>query len=130
MSNDSHEPATTSRRSGRPRQLDATPIAQTDAEHAIHLMRANILHALPPGADHARVAVDLKALGEMHEIKAHHDQPFLSIQRLMERYGLARKTVERLPLPRHKIGNAVRYAAADVEAYEATRREEHARNAD
>jgi hypothetical protein len=88
------------------------------------MQRAAILRSLPVQADIAFVAAALKDLGAMHERKALIERPFYSVQRLVERYGLARKTVERLPIPRLKIGNAVRYAASDVEAYETTCRTE------
>lgn len=115
---------TPTRRRGRPPGANRLDRVQTKAEHAIQLMRQCILRRLPASVDLGIISADLKALGEMHELKAREDQPFLSIQRLIDRYGIARKTVERLPIPRHKIGNTVRYSLADIEAYESQQRQE------
>lgn len=128
MSNDSHAPAMTTRPTGRPKSADTPPIAQTTAEHAIHVQRAAILRNLPTGADIAYFAAALRDLGELHDRAARENRAFYTVHALMERYSLARKTVDRLPIPRHKIGNAVRFAASDVEAYELKRRQEDPAN--
>ncbi len=50
---------------------------------------------------------------------AQRTPPFFSNATLMERYGKSRKWVERLPIPRVKMGGAILYARAAVLRYEA-----------
>lgn len=47
---------------------------------------------------------------------------FYSVRDLEERWGLERKAVERLRIPRTKIGASIRYTAADVFAFESENR--------
>lgn len=129
MSNDSRAPATTIRPTGRPKSADASPPAATDLEHAIGLLKTAIVVNLPPGANLQFFIRALADFRDLCERRACEKRPFFTVLQLMERYGLARKTVERLPIPRHKIGGVVRYAASDVDAYEAKCREETAQNA-
>lgn len=49
---------------------------------------------------------------------------YFSIRDLEERWGLERKAVERLRIPRVKIGGAIRFARDDVTRFEAAHRSE------
>jgi len=112
------------RATGRPRLEDATPPAVSAFDQAIANAEAQIIRSLPVGADVGFVAHALRSLGDLYARRAVDQRAFWSVQQLQERYGLARKTVERLPIERTKIGKAVRYAAAAVDAYERKCRQE------
>jgi hypothetical protein len=43
---------------------------------------------------------------------------FFSVRDLERRWKLTRKAILRLPVPRHRIGGAIRYSRADVLHYE------------
>lgn len=47
---------------------------------------------------------------------------YFSIKDLEKRWGLQRKAVERLLLPRHRFGGAIRFARDDVTRFEADHR--------
>jgi hypothetical protein len=124
MSNDSRQLQTTSKPRGRPAAGTVEPPAQSDTDLAIDDIRHLIIKCLASGSRLDLIVPALHTLGELHERKARAEEPFYTVHQLQRRYGLARKTIERLGIPRHKIGNAVRYAAADVERYESTNRQE------
>lgn len=67
----------------------------------------------------ADVAQSIDALLDIVTTTARLTPPFFSRAMLMERYSKSRKWVERLPIPRTKMGGAILYARDAVLRYEA-----------
>ena len=73
-------------------------------------------------SDPVRVASIVDRLIEAYQAAAVLDLEFFSVKDLQERWGLSRKSVERLGLPVHRFGGVLRYSRADVLAYETNTR--------
>lgn len=112
MSNSSHEqPATSSTR-----RID--PLAD-----AVRVARGRVLGAAAGCDSFAVLETYLDDYAAAVRSAATAQKDFYTVADLEARYTLTRKTVERLPIPRHKMGGVVRFALADVIAFEESSRE-------
>lgn len=60
---------------------------------------------------------------ECARIAAVAEPPFFSVAQVAERWGLNRKTVESIPIPRYKFGNSIRISRDDLLKWELESRE-------
>lgn len=123
MSNDSQATAPQAQNNANPRDFSKRRPPPDPWTAAVNAARGRIIRALPDNADHAGISALIVDLENAVEMKAAHEEEYLTIRQLQDRYGLSRKAVERLPIPRHKFGGAVRVSRADVAIFEATTRQ-------
>lgn len=123
MSNVSPELSMSTRPRGRPRGPSSGPEKLSPEDLAVRMARQALLRALPVDGDIALISRLLADYGELVRAAATAADGFYAVRDLGKRYGLGRKAVERLPIPRHKFGGVVRYSRADVHAFENSCRE-------
>lgn len=124
MSSSSAVPQTTTNKGpARGRRAAISAPADPNDEAYREIRRRSIL-TLCDENDPVRVSSIVDALVAAVIATAKPDREYYSVAQLRERWGLSRKSVERLPLAVTRFGGSVRYALTDVLAFETLKRKE------
>ena len=105
------------------RKRSARPPATVE-KHAVALFRMRIIRSLHANTDIVAFSQLLHDYTDLVRAEMAVEQQFYTVADLCARYSMTRKTAERLPIPRHKIGGLVRFSRPDVLEYETQTRKE------